>query len=272
MREEIWRELAITYEADGRAREARIASLPLLQMGVNDEKDDARISVGRTMARAGFDRSRFVALFSNNWDRRAQRTLRPVPFSPPSAPPSPSSTPQISKATGSRRETGLPTEANHPLREIANHLAAALDIRSFDLFLHRVRNRGITIEFGAHPAMLVPATIMEKDPQTQTFMLAQPMTQIARGYHAIDKLTPRELDVLLASAARIVKPDFGSGLTSEEFLNEQTRRLQRAIPQARPQVGARCGPGVFASQASEVRPLGPCCTTDGHPRRLTALR
>ena len=56
------------------------------------------------------------------------------------------------------------------------------------------------------------------------------MTQIARGYQAIGKLTPRELDVLLASAARIVRPDFGSGLTSEEFLDEQTRRLQRAIP------------------------------------------
>ncbi len=124
----------------------------------------------------------------------------------------------------------LPTEANHPLREIANRIAAALDIRHFDLFLHRVRNRDITIEFGAHPAVLVPATIMEKDPSTQTFALARPMVQIARGYQAIAKLTPRELDVLLASAARIVKPDFGSGLTSEEFLNEQTRRLQRAIP------------------------------------------
>ena len=71
---------------------------------------------------------------------------------------------------------------------------------------------------------------MEKDACTQTFLMARPMTQIARGYHAIEKLTPRELDVLLASAARIVKPDFGAGLTSEEFLNEQTRRLQRAIP------------------------------------------
>jgi hypothetical protein len=124
----------------------------------------------------------------------------------------------------------LPTEANHPLREIANQIAAALEISHFDLFLHRVRNRDITIELGVHPAVLVPATIMEKDPRSQTFALARPMTQIARGYQAIEKLTPRELDVLLASAARIVKPDFGSGLTSEEFLNEQTRRLQRAIP------------------------------------------
>jgi hypothetical protein len=124
----------------------------------------------------------------------------------------------------------LPTEANHPLRELANRIAAALDIHHFDLFLHRIRNRDISIEFGAHPALLVPATIMEKDPATQAFLLARPMTQIARGFAAVEKLTPRELDVLLASAARIVKPDFGSGLTNEEFLNDQARRLQRAIP------------------------------------------
>ena len=71
--------------------------------------------------------------------------------------------------------------------------------------------------------------VMEKDPSTQAFLLTRPMVQIARGYQAVEKLTPRELDVLLASAARLVDPSFGKGLTSEEFLNEQARRLQRAI-------------------------------------------
>ncbi len=229
MREEIWRELAITYEADGRAREARIASLPLLQMGVNDENDDARISAVEPWPARVRPRSLRGSILEQLGTPRAEDAAAGAllaALSPALVKLYPPDLQSYGLATRDR----LPTEANHPLREIANHVAAALDIRSFDLFLHRVRNRGITIEFGAHPAMLVPATIMEKDPQTQTFMLSQPMTQIARGYHAIDKLTPRELDVLLASAARIVKPDFGSGLTSEEFLNEQTRRLQRAIP------------------------------------------
>ncbi|MGB5351114.1 MAG: tetratricopeptide repeat protein [Polyangiales bacterium] len=229
MREEIWRELAITYESDGCAREARIASLPLLQMGVNDEKDDARIAAVEPWPARVRPRSLRGSILEQLGTPRAEDAAAGAllaALSPALAKLYPPDLQSYGLATRDR----LPTEANHPLREIANHLAAALDIRSFDLFLHRVRNRGITIEFGAHPAMLVPAVIMEKAPQTQTFMLAQPMTQIARGYHAIDKLTPRELDVLLASAARIVKPDFGSGLTSEEFLNEQTRRLQRAIP------------------------------------------
>jgi hypothetical protein len=203
--------------------------LPLLQLGVDDEIDRARISSVEPWPAKVRPMSLRGSVLNQLGTARAEDTAAGALLSALSPALAKLYPPEL-QSYGLATRDRLSTEANHPLREIANRLAAALDIRNFDLFLHRVRNRGITIEFGAHPAVLVPATIMEKDPRTQTFMLAQPMTQIARGYHAIDKLTPRELDVLLASGARIVKPDFGSGLTSEEFLNEQTRRLQRAIP------------------------------------------
>lgn len=229
LRVEIWRELALTYEDEGREREARIASLPLVQLGVADEQDAARVSAVEPWPARVRPRSMRGSILDRLGTPRAEDAAAGAllaALTPALAKLYPPDLQSYGLATRDR----LPTEANHPLREITNQLAAALDIRSFDLFLHRVRNRGITIEFGAHPSVLVPATIMEKDARTQTFMLAQPMTQIARGYHAVDKLTPRELDVLLASGTRIVKPDFGAGLTSEEFLNDQMRRLQRAIP------------------------------------------
>ena len=229
LRVEIWRELALTYEAEGREREARIASLPLVQLGVADDEDAARASAVEPWPARVRPRSLRGSVLNRLGTPRAEDAAAGAllaALTPALAKLYPPELQSYGLATRDR----LPTEANHPLREIANQLSAALDIRSFDLFLHRVRNRGITIEFGPHPSVLVPATIMEKDAQTQTFMLAQPMTQIARGYHAVDKLTPRELDVLLASGTRIVKPDFGAGLTSEEFLNDQMRRLQRAIP------------------------------------------
>ena len=229
LRQEVWRELAVTYQADDRLREARLATLPLLALGVDDEEDRARIaSVDPWPARIRPKSLRGSVLDQLGTPRAEDAAAGALlaALSPALAKLYP---PEL-EIYGLTTRDRLATEANHPLREIANRIAAALDVRYFDLFLHRVRNRGIAIEFGTQPAVLVPATIMEKDPSTQAFLLAQPMTQIARGYHAVDKLTPRELDVLLASAARIVKPDFGSGLTSEEFLNEQTRRLQRAIP------------------------------------------
>ncbi len=229
MHEDVWRELANTYESESKTREARIATLPLLVIGADDEDDRRRVEgvapkPGRVRPRSL--RAGVLQQLGTPRPEDAAAGALLAALGPSLAKLYPPELQSYGLATRDR----LPTEANHPLREIANQIAAALDIRHFDLFLHRVRNRDITIEFGAHPAVLVPAMIMEKDARTQAFALARPMTQIARGYHAIEKLTPRELDVLLASAARLVKPDFGAGLTSEEFLNEQTRRLQRAIP------------------------------------------
>jgi len=229
LRQDLWRELGVTYRAGDRLREARLATLPLLAIGADDEEDRERVASVEAWPARVRPRSLRGSVLDQLGTPRAEDTAAGAllaALSPALAKLYPPELESYGLATRDR----LPTEANHPLREIANRIAAALDVRHFDLFLHRVRNRGITIEFGAHPAVLVPASIMERDPATQAFLLAQPMTQIARGYHAVEKLTPRELDVLLASAARTVKPDFGAGLTSEEFLNEQTRRLQRAIP------------------------------------------
>ncbi len=229
LREEVWRELAITYQTAGRSREARLATEPLLAIGADDADDRARAAAVEAWPARIRPRSLRGSVLDQLGTPRAEDTAAGAllaALSPALAKLYPPELESYGLATRDR----LPTEANHPLREIANRIGAALDVRHFDLFLHRVRNRGISIEFGTHPAVLVPATIMERDPATQAFLLTQPMTQIARGYHAVDKLTPRELDVLLASAARIVRPDFGAGLTSEEFLDEQMRRLQRAIP------------------------------------------
>jgi tetratricopeptide (TPR) repeat protein len=228
-RADVWRELARTYDAAQRDREARIATLPLRALGVDDEEDRARLAA--SSPRSGLVRPRSLrgAILEQLGTPRPEDAAAGALLSA-LGPALGKLYPPDLQSYGLATRDRLPTEANHPLRDIANQIAAALDIHHFDLFLHRVRNRSVTIELGAHPAILVPASIMERDAATQAFLLARVMTHIARGHQAVEKLTPRELDVLLASAARIVKPDFGSGLTSEEFLNEQTRKLQRAIP------------------------------------------
>jgi hypothetical protein len=47
---------------------------------------------------------------------------------------------------------------------------------------------------------------------------------------SLEKLTPRELEVLTASAARNVQVGYGSGLTSEDILDDQAKRLHKALP------------------------------------------
>ncbi len=228
-REGVWRELARTYASVERDREARLASLPLRVLGLDNEEDRARLAASEPRPARARPRSLRGAVLDQFGTPRPEDAAAGALLSA-LGPALSKLYPQDLQSYGLATRDRLPTEANHPLRDIANQIGAALEIRHFDLFLHRVRNRSVTIELGVHPAVLVPAAVMEKDAATQTFLLARVMTQIARGYQAIEKLTPRELDVLLASAARLVKPDFGSGLTSEEFLDEQARRLQRAIP------------------------------------------
>jgi hypothetical protein len=224
----IWRELAITYESIGREREARVASLPLLVMGLDDEGDRRRIQSAEPRPANVRPKSLRRAVLGRLGTPRPEDAAAGALLEALGPALTKLYPPEL-QSYGLATRDRLPTEANHPLREIANRIGAALDIRHFDLFLHRIRNRSVTLELGTHPALLVPAMVMEKDSSTQAFLLTRPMVQIARGYQAVEKLTPRELDVLLASAARLVDPSFGKGLTSEEFLNEQARRLQRAI-------------------------------------------
>jgi DnaJ-domain-containing protein 1 len=229
MRQDAWRELAVTYDTIGREREARIATLPLVVMGLDNEEDRRRIASTEARPAQVRPRSRRGPVLERLGTPRPEDAAAGALLAA-LAPAIAKLYPAELQSYGLVTRDRLATDANHPLREIANQIGAALDIRHFDLFLHRARNRTVTVELGVHPAILVPATVMEADPRTQTFLLARPMTQIARGYQAVEKLTPRELDVLLASAARIVQPDFGAGLTSEEFLDEQMRRIQRAVP------------------------------------------
>jgi hypothetical protein len=56
------------------------------------------------------------------------------------------------------------------------------------------------------------------------------MANIAAGLHAVDKLTPRELEIVLAAVARRVSPGFGAGLTSEEVLDDIHKRFYKALP------------------------------------------
>ncbi len=225
----LWRELAVTYEAKAKRYESRVASVPIIVLGDDDDEDRRRCAAVASRpahARPRSLRGGVLEQLGQQRDEDQAAGALLAALSPALAKLYPPELESYGLATRDR----LPTEANHPLRDIANRLAATLDIRGFDLFLHRVRNRGVSLEFGVQPALLVPASMMERSRAEQTFMLARPLTQIARGYEAVEKLTPRELDVLLACAARTVNPRFGVGLTSEEFLNEQTRRLLRAIP------------------------------------------
>ena len=68
------------------------------------------------------------------------------------------------------------------------------------------------------------------DTRNVTLLLARPLVHFARRTHALLKLQPREVEVLLAAYGRTVAPGFGEGLTSEDFLLEQGKKAHKALP------------------------------------------
>ncbi|MDQ3034772.1 MAG: hypothetical protein M3Y87_20340, partial [Myxococcota bacterium] len=119
--------------------------------------------------------------------------------------------------------------SGHPLRVLTDRIAAIFSVEHYELYVHRVRARGVSIELSEPVSVLVPASITELPEPAQVFLLARAFANIAMRFHVADKLMPRELEVLVASAARAFSPGFGAGLTSEDILDDQMKRIQKAL-------------------------------------------
>lgn len=130
---------------------------------------------------------------------------------------------------GVGRGDRLAPRSGHPIRALADRLASILSAGDVEVYTHRVRGRGIAIELSDPVSILVPSVLAELPEASQIFLLARALANAALGLSVFDKLTPRELEVMLAAAARIAGPTFGQGLTSEDVLEDQSRRIQKAL-------------------------------------------
>jgi len=115
------------------------------------------------------------------------------------------------------------------VRLLANDLAATFGVEDYDVYVHRGAASGVEVELADPPAILVPAPLASL-PQPQTaFLLARVMANLARGLHPVDRVPARQLELLMASAARFVNPQFGLGRFDESELEQLGRGLGKAI-------------------------------------------
>ena len=123
----------------------------------------------------------------------------------------------------------LSPRSTHIVRLLANDLAAAFGIEEYDIYVHHGAAHDVELELADPPAILVPAPLANL-PQPQTaFLLARVMANLARGLHPVDRVPARQLEILLASAARSVQPQFGIGRFDESELEQLGRGLGKAI-------------------------------------------
>ena len=87
----------------------------------------------------------------------------------------------------------------------------------------------IGLDFGAAPALMVPAPVLRLSEPQQIFALARALADVARGLHPLSKFKPQDLMLILAAAARTAAPSFGSTLADGAALDELNRRIVKSL-------------------------------------------
>ncbi len=242
----IWRALAQTYQQNQQPREMRLALQAIKALGQIEQAEQDELAVESSsldLCQPGSLNANFLHEIARFGEREAVAVSMIALLSPAL----PKLYPPDLEAYGVTSRDRVASRTDVPLRDIADRICAILGIPDLEFYLHRVRLRGVAVELGQPPLLMVPSNLGERPVGRQVFLLARPpdlgerpfarqlfllarpLVLMAQELHALEKLTPRELEVLLASAARTVKPSFGAGLTSEDFLDEQNRRIGRAL-------------------------------------------
>ncbi|MGE0786168.1 MAG: tetratricopeptide repeat protein [Sandaracinaceae bacterium] len=236
----LWRELSTTFQAAGDLAAARRALMPLVPLG--EATPAEREEIARYPSRPGaaapgaLDAALIEAFYPIRRTEALCELLRLL-------------TPGIAKlyppdldAYGVASRDRLTSRSSEPVRAAAERVASIFGLGDFSLFLHRARGKGISVELYEPPAIMLPAPIAEMGEAQRTFAFARAMSNIAVGLYAVDRLTPREIEIVLASVARRASPSFGSGLTSEDILEDIGKRTYKGLPRKnRRTLDERCG-------------------------------
>lgn len=131
---------------------------------------------------------------------------------------------------GSRERIGA--RDGHPTRALADRVARALGIESFELYLSPVWQGPPRVYPGDPPAIVGASSFADFPEPEQLFVLSRLLVRTALGPTFLDELTPEALDGFLLAALRTVDPGYGSGeLTRPRELAAQSllQHVQRAI-------------------------------------------
>ncbi len=227
-RPEIWRELAQTFAASNQRAAAQRALMPLLLLGEatpREREEIARYVPRPAHARPGsLDAATIEAFYPLRRTTELSNLMQlMVPAIGKLYPPD-----FDSYSISSRSK--LTSRSSEPIRQLADRVANVFGVEDFFLYVHRARARGVAVELSDPPSILVPQAIAEMGESHRVFAIARAMANVSVGLYAVDRLTPRELEIVLGAISRRVSNSYGAGLTSEEILDDLGKRLYKAMP------------------------------------------
>jgi tetratricopeptide (TPR) repeat protein len=228
MRAETWRDLVLVLEGLERKGEASVATAGLVALGAANEAEltshRARHAHSALVHPGALDLEAMLSIDAlGGIDARCDLLLTLYDSLGKLHPP------ELERYALTSRDK-LGQRSSHPLRMIADRVAAAFGLGEFELYVHRAHSGLPEVEFTDPVAILVPEYIGNLGEAQQVFMLARVMANISRRLHAVDKLAPHSLEILLAAAARQADPNFGMGLADEEYMQSMARRVYKSFP------------------------------------------
>ncbi len=223
---ETWGAILECFQGMKRTEEASLAMAPLVALGFANDLERATVSSRPShFARArpqSFDDTAFRGVDARGADP-ALAVLAAISENLGKVHP-----PELERWGVSTRDR-INSRSGHPLKQLADRVAAVFGPLEFDLYLHRAHQGGLEIELTDPPGILVPAHVANLRETEQIFLFARPIALLARGAHVLGRLAPAEIALLLLSACRILDPSFGAGLADEDFLQAQSKRVQKAL-------------------------------------------
>jgi cellulose synthase operon protein C len=145
----------------------------------------------------------------------------------------------------------------HPTRVLADRVARALGVESFEIYLSLSWQGAARVYPGDPPAIVGSTSFAELPEPEQIFALARLLTRIAFGPTWLDELPVDAVDGLFLAAMRAVEPSFGSGEISasrDAMASSFVASVQKAI-------GRR--------QKKQLEEIGPRVTSDYDARAIT---
>jgi hypothetical protein len=123
----------------------------------------------------------------------------------------------------------------HPTRLLADRLARALGIESFELYLSPAWQAPARVCPGDPPALVCPYSFVDLPEAEQAFALARLLTRMALGPTWLEDLAVEAQDGLLIAALRTVEPSFGSG----ELPPQREQAVQTLLVPVQKAIGRR---------------------------------
>ena len=151
----------------------------------------------------------------------------------------------------------LSAREGHPTRVLADRVARALGIESFEIYLSPGWQGAARVYPGDPPAIVGSTTFAELPEPEQIYALARLLVRVALGPTWLDELPVDAADGLFLASIRAVEPTFAGG----ELTPQRESMAQSFLPAVQRAIGRR--------QKKQIEEIAPSVTSNYDARAIT---